>query len=476
MTMRTVALQYNKKKFNMGRFLIYGGKLFSRNINKVWIMNYKKISIASVAVGMFAAGAAFAQNAEIATWSGFRKGAASFTFDDGAPSHVTDAGPTFKKYGYKATFNIVVNWNPNWSGFQGLADEGHEIASHSNSHGNNMSGEEASSKKAIEGKIKQKYGIITVAYPNCNVPNESAVKQNYIVGRICNGSWKGMNDEMGKDGPSNWAQVPATMTGAEGQLKTTNDFTGRMQKVIQSNGWAAFLTHGFQGKQNGNANYSPTDLNAIDGALKWAQQNDKDIWVAPMGHVAMYLKERKASKIEPQDGGAANTMAFELKHSIADNISKYDYPLSIRVKSDWKKVEVTQDGAKLESKVDGGYIYFDAVPNAGKIVVKNADAAPESSSSAEPPQSSSSEVAGSSSSTTALPMQAFDGRHLAAYVDASGYIVVQGAQGMNITVFNSLGNVVRTTKGLGFEQKVYTGAKGMYVVKIGNQAKVVNIK
>ena len=439
-------------------------------------MNYKKISIASVAVGMFAAGAAFAQNAEIATWSGFRKGAASFTFDDGAPSHVTDAGPTFKKYGYKATFNVVVNWNPNWSGFQGLADEGHEIASHSNSHGNNMSGEEASSKKSIENHITQKYGIITVAYPNCNVPNESAVKQNYIVGRICNGSWKGMNDEMGKDGPSNWAQVPATMTGAEGQLKSTNDFTGRMQKVIQSNGWAAFLTHGFQGKQNGNANYSPTDLNAIDGALKWAKENDKDIWVAPMGHVAMYLKERKASKIEPQDGGAANTMAFELKHSIADNISKYDYPLSIRVKSDWKKVEVTQDGAKLESKVDGGYIYFDAVPNAGKIVVKNADAAPESSSSAEPPQSSSSEVAGSSSSTTALPMQAFDGRHLAAYVDASGYITVQGAQGLSITVFNSLGNVVRTTKGIGMLQKVYTGAKGMYVVKIGNRAWTMNIK
>ena len=64
-------------------------------------MNYKKISVASVAVGMFAASAAFAQNAEIATWSGFRKGAASFTFDDGAPSHVTDAGPTFKKYGYQ---------------------------------------------------------------------------------------------------------------------------------------------------------------------------------------------------------------------------------------------------------------------------------------------------------------------------------------------------------------------------------------
>lgn len=441
-------------------------------------MNYKKISIASVAVGMFAAGAAFAQNAEIATWSGFRKGAASFTFDDGAPSHVSDAGPLFKKYGYKATFNVVVNWNPDWSGFQGLADEGHEIASHSNTHGQNMSGEEESSKKNIQGKIKQKYGIITVAYPNCNVPNESAVKSNYIVGRICNGSWKGMADEMGKDGPSNWAQTPATMTGAEGQLKSTNDFTGRMQKVIQSNGWAAFLTHGFQGKNNGNATYSPTDIGAIEGALKWAQENDKDIWVAPMGFVAMYIKERNASKIESKDGGAANTMAFELKHNIADNISKYDYPLSIKVKTDWTKVEVTQSDAKLESKVDGGYVYFDAVPNAGTIIVKNANAsAPESSSSAEPPQSSSSEVASSSSNgTIALPTQALDGRHLVAYVDASGYITVQNAQGLNITVFNSLGNVVRTTKGLGLEQKVYSGTKGVYVVKIGNRAWSLKIK
>ena len=450
---------------------------------KVWTMNYKYLSIALALGGSMV----WAQTAEIGTWSGFRKAAASFTFDDGAPSHVSDAGPTFKKYGYKATFNVVVNWNPNWSGFQGLADEGHEIASHSNTHGQNMSGEEASSKTAIEGKIKQKYGVITVAYPNCNVPNESAVKSNYIVGRICNGSWKGMNDEMGKDGPSNWAQVPATMTGAEGQLKSTNDFTGRMQKVIQSNGWAAFLTHGFQGKNNGNATYSPTDLGAIEGALKWAQQNDKDIWVAPMGHVAMYLKERKASKAEASTSGDAITV--KLTHNIADNISKYDYPLSLRIKSDWSKVEVTQGDAKLESKVDGGYIYFDGVPNAGDIVVKNAAAAPkpESSSSAEAPSSSSeaptssaaassSSVAPSSSGTEALPTQIHDGRHIATYVDASGYITIQGAEGLNITVFNSLGTVVRTTKGIGFLQKVYTGAKGMYVVKIGNRAWSVNIK
>lgn len=438
-------------------------------------MDYKKLAVAAMMT--LGSSMVFAQDAEIATWSGFRKGAASFTFDDGAPSHVTDGGPLFDKYGYKATFNLVVNWNPNWSGFQGLADEGHEIASHSNSHGNNMSGEEASSKKSIEGKIQQKYGIITVAYPNCNVPNESAVLQNYIVGRICNGSWKGMSDNMGKDGPSNWAQVPAIMTGSEGQIKSTNDFTSQMQKVVQSNGWVAFLTHGFQGKSNGNANYSPTDINAIDGALKWAQQNDKDIWVAPMGFVAMYIKERKASKIEPQDGGAANTMTFELKHNIADNISKYDYPLSIKVKTDWSNVEVTQDGAALESKVDGGYVYFDAVPNAGKIVVKNAAAAPESSSSSEP-ESSSSEISSSSAGCvnpfdpgcqTGVAAAIPNNFLISVYRSSDNYIVVGGAQGQSITVFNSLGHKLRSTRGLGAEQKVYTGAKGMYIVKVGGR-------
>ena len=473
-------------------------------------MDYKKIVISPAVVigaaGLFAATATFAQTAEIGTWAGFRKGAVSFTFDDGAPSHVSDAGPLFDKYGYKATFNLVVNWSPDWSGFGNMAKNGHEIASHSNTHGNNMSGEEASSKKAIEGKIQQKYGIITVAYPNCNVPNESAVLQNYIVGRICNSG----NSIVGKDGPSNWAQVPAIITGPNG----SNDFKGPMGSVVKSNSWVSFLTHGFSGKNNGSATYSPTDIGLIEDALKYAQQNDKDIWVAPMGHVAMYLKERKASKAEASSNGGNITV--KLTHSIKDNISDYDYPLSIRVKYDGSKAEVTQAGAKLESKIDGGYVYFDAVPNAGDIVISgegggtsqptesSSSSAPSSaassssnpgtkvsssshhhgshhgssSSSGTPVSSSSTGPALSSSSNgfDAIVATEFDSNPASAYVDASGYITVINAQGMNITVFNNLGKVVRTTKGLGCLQKVYSGAKGVYIVRIGNKAKTVSIK
>ena len=444
-------------------------------------MDYKKIAISPAVVigaaGLFAATATFAQTAEIGTWAGFRKGAVSFTFDDGAPSHVSDAGPLFDKYGYKATFNLVYNWNPDWSGFGNMAKNGHEIASHSNTHGQNMSGEEASSKKAIEGKIQQKYGIITLAYPNCNVPNESAVLQNYIVGRICNSG----NSIVGKDGPSNWARVPAIMTGPNG----SNDFKGPMGSVVNSNSWVSFLTHGFSGKNNGNANYSPTDIGLIEDALKYAQQNDKDIWVAPMGHVAMYIKERKAAKIEASGSG---TITVKLTHNIKDNISDYDYPLSIRVKYDGSKAEVTQAGAKLESKIDGGYVYFDAVPNAGDIVISGG-AAPASSSSIAssssavssssivPPASSSSVVVppSSSSSTIALPVEQANLATVAVYKTSDNYIEVSGAQGLAITVYNHMGQVVRTTRGLGLVQKVFTGAKGMYLVKVGSRTFKVSL-
>ena len=56
------------------------------------------------------------------------------------------------------------------------------------------------------------------------------------------------------------------------------------------------------------------------------------------------------------------------------------------------------------------------------------------------------------------------------FTSSDNYIVVAGAQGMTITVFNSLGSVVGTTRALGNQQKVYTGAKGMYIVKVGSRS------
>ena len=320
-----------------------------------------------IAAVMCAASVVWAQ--EIATWPKFRKGAATFTFDDGAPSHIADVAPLFDRFGYKATFYLVVNWEPDWEGFQALADNGHEIGSHSNSHPNNMTGEEASSKQNIDSHITQPFGCLTVAYPNCNVPNETAVEQNYIAGRICNGSWQGQPDINSGNGPSNWCKVSAIMTGAEG-INNTNEFTGKMQTAIIQSGWVVFLTHGITNKNNGNANYSLTDLSAIDGALRWAQQNDEDIWISSMRNVAMYIKERQAMTFELK-AEEEDCMTYSFTHDIADNVCAYNYPLSLRVRfdKDWEEIEVKQAENTLACELKNGFLYFDAVPNGGDIQI-----------------------------------------------------------------------------------------------------------
>lgn len=55
------------------------------------------------------------------------------------------------------------------------------------------------------------------------------------------------------------------------------------------------------------------------------------------------------------------------------------------------------------------------------------------------------------------------------YRSSDNGIMVSNAQGKTITVFNSLGHVVRTTRGTAGVQKVYTGAKGVYIVKVGSR-------
>ena len=75
---------------------------------------------------------------------------------------------------------------------------------------------------------------------------------------------------------------------------------------------------------------------------------------------------------------------------------------------------------------------------------------------------------GSSSSTDALPVDP-SLLMVSVYRSSDNGIMVSNAQGKSITVFNSLGHVVGTARGTAGAQKVYTGAKGVYIVKVGTR-------
>ncbi len=93
------------------------------------------------------------------------------------------------------------------------------------------------------------------------------------------------------------------------------------------------------------------------------------------------------------------------------------------------------------------------------------------SSSSESPKSSSSETHKQSSSSEGTEALALDASlaSVSVYKSSDNGIMVSNAEGKSITVFNSLGHLVRTTRGTANAQKVYTGAKGVYIVKVGSR-------
>ncbi|MCR4670822.1 MAG: S-layer homology domain-containing protein [Saccharofermentans sp.] len=329
--------------------------------------------LSSVSGGLRAAD----DTADIGTWRGFRKGAVSFTFEMGAPSHISHVAPLFDKYGYNATFYVVTNWVTDWDSLQKLSDNGHEIGSNSNSFPQNMGGEEETSKKTIDAKIKSKYGCITLGYPNGSVStNMRAVEANYIAARTHDGSSSSDIYTMTFHGPSSWYEVPALLTGSYTNFKTTKNFTEKIDRVVnQVNGWVVFVTYGIKDQKNGPASYSPTDLSVLDGTLSWAKENDRDVWVAPLRDVAMYVQERKASNIVKVSSDQSS-ITYRLTHEIANDISNFDYPLSIRcpIPSGWDNVYVRQGSKQLETTTYNGKVYFDAIPNGEDIVVEKSKA------------------------------------------------------------------------------------------------------
>ncbi len=306
---------------------------------------------------------------EIATWEDWCKSAVTFTFDDGANewnSHNWGA-QQLDKYGFKATFYVVTQWTgSNWNNYKGLAQRGHEIGSHTDSHNSNNSGELSTSKRTIEQNIGQP--CLTIAYPNCNHMGNQ-VLSNYIGGRVC-----GANGANSKS-PNDLSRFNCVIcgNGGNGYANTQSAFTNVCSGA--NGGWAVFLIHGFEGLA-GNGSFSPTNQNAFTSTLQWLDQNKKDYWVCSARDAIMYLKERdNASFKKISSDASSDTYSLTLNSSLTSNtVCKWDYPLSLRVPAQdgWSDIKVTQSDNEIECTVSGGYVYFKAVPGGGDIVVGSA--------------------------------------------------------------------------------------------------------
>jgi hypothetical protein len=122
-----------------------------------------------------------------------------------------------------------------------------------------------------------------------------------------------------------------------------------------------------------------TDKPGTEPNLQYVADHADMLWVDTFRTIALYCQERDTTVVTVTQN-TASQVAFTLSDDMDD--SKYDYPLTIKVRMypEWSQVSATQDGETVEATVveHGGakYALVKAVPDQGVVVLTPGGAKP----------------------------------------------------------------------------------------------------
>jgi peptidoglycan/xylan/chitin deacetylase (PgdA/CDA1 family) len=261
----------------------------------------KKWLISAIVAIVFCNGQ-FSLNAQNKTsWPKGKKMALSLTFDDGRASQVNGGTALLDKYGVKVTLYVMPNAiEKNVVLWKKAAENGHEIGNHSSLHpcsGNfawsrNKALEEYTlekmQKELLESneQLHQMIGIKpeSFAYPcGQKFVGTDAKTQSYVplVYQLFS-SGRGWRDEAPND-PAylNMAQL----TGVEMDGKNFDEIMPMIKDATEKGYWLVLAGH-----EMGKGGNQTTRLSMLEDLIRYAQDPQHGIWIAPVREVVHYLK------------------------------------------------------------------------------------------------------------------------------------------------------------------------------------------
>jgi len=276
---------------------------------------------------------------KIAPWNG-HKGAVSFTFDDGDPSHLGVAIPELDKRKLRGTFFLIVKSMGAAGPWKQASASGHEIASHSATHRNPSQfkpGEEEAEIVGAAKTLEQTYGrpIVSFAYPFSAVTPglKAMIEKSHLVAR------GGAGPLLLPDAEPDWLNLVSQVTLTETKVDV---YKGWIDEALSKGAWSIFMIHGLEGTPWG---YSP--IKRADFAATLDHVKDKDLWVAPFGEVGAYFRAQKfLEKLKgvPERGG----LKWEWKVP-----PLFPKGLVLKVKVDPAKQELRQKDAAIKPDAKG---------------------------------------------------------------------------------------------------------------------------
>lgn len=326
-----------------------------------------RIALACAVVAM-ATTTVFGQNsvpsARIAKFAGDRVAAISYTFDDNLRDQFTLAVPMLNEVSMKGTFFVIAgktaetpeqgerkqeNGNPrnlwggiSWPELKQMADQGHEIASHTWSHSNLTKlmpdDLDAQFRKACDAiKIHVGKPALTIAFPgNGSNPEVRAAALKHHL------AYRGFQQ-------------------STGGKSTTQSLNAWADKLILENKWGVLMVHGIA------KGYAPlSDPGILRAHLTYVKSREGDIWVDTFANVARYEKERENAKLRLT--GQPGNLTCSLNSVLDPQI--FNVPLTIVLDAPKATTaRAVRAGKELPVRVMKGSIYIEAPPAVEPITI-----------------------------------------------------------------------------------------------------------
>jgi len=305
-----------------------------------------------------------------------RKSAFSLTFDDGLLTHTENVAPILNQYGFKGTFYVIPPYLTEslpgiwrygiWPDFQLLANEGHEIGSHTMRHydlttlqwgsiddDSTLLYELYQSKIFIEQKVPSEKCIsLNYPYTYHNSVVDSAASLFYenarTLGQVANDSSLSENEWYGLKAKVVEFDLPRNSV--DDDLEELFTFLEWTQNSVSNHQWGMIIIHDvipFSDLDSLiNDIYQPVTnewLTSLCDFL-WARSLSKNIWVETVGNITRYIKERDAASY--QIISSSNQL---VEINVTDDLENeiYDYPLSayVKIPDSWNYVHSEQNGS-----------------------------------------------------------------------------------------------------------------------------------
>ncbi len=279
----------------------------------------------------------FVPAVEKCQWFDDKTAAYTVSFDDAKVTHYQVSGPILKQRNICGTFFINTREIVDWSGWQQLADMGHEIGSHSYSHPKMTELTEAQQRAELERAIadirthlRGSPPVYSFCYPYGLFNDElrRVVMDYHITAR-----------GGGAVNPIDMSDYDLSLAHGTGVYPPFDMamIAGWVDKAIAKKAWVNVYFHSVSAK--GDSNDTTIPVRYFNEHLDYVEQVRDKLWIATQGQVAHYIRLRREAKISVE---VIDQTGFKVAlYNLPDRIPEMTR-LTVRMKMplDWRNQKI----------------------------------------------------------------------------------------------------------------------------------------